>query len=66
LKTKVYKDNSAIYHGQNRQGNATGTYPSLLELEKILSKESSKIIIEKGKGVMPSFDQFSEDKKTLC
>jgi len=60
---KVYKANCAICHGQNRQGNATGTYPPLLELEKILSKESSKIIIEKGKGFMPSFDQFSEDKK---
>ena len=60
---KIYKASCAICHGQSREGNTAGTYPPLLELEKKLSKESSKIIIEKGKGFMPSFDQFSENKK---
>ncbi len=60
---KVYKTNCAICHGQTRQGNTAGTYPPLLKLEKGLPREITMNIIEKGKGFMPSFNQFSKEKK---
>ena len=60
---KVYKTNCAICHGQTRQGNTADTYPPLLNLEKRLPREITMVIIEKGKGFMPSFNQFSKKKK---
>jgi len=60
---KVYKTNCAICHGQTRQGNTADTYPPLLKLEKRLPREITMNIIEKGKGFMPSFNQFSKEKK---
>ena len=60
---KVYKTNCAICHGQARNGNTAGTYPPLLSLRKRLSREITMSIIERGKGFMPSFNQFSEEKK---
>ena len=60
---KVYKTNCAICHGQSRQGNTTGIYPPLLNLNKTLPRETAMAIIEKGKGFMPSYNQFSNEKK---
>ena len=60
---KIYKTNCAICHGQSRQGNTAGTDPPLLNLNKILARETSMEIIEKGKGFMPSYNQFSKEKK---
>ena len=60
---KIYKTNCAICHGQSRQGNTDGTYPPLLNLNKILARETAMEIIEKGKGFMPSYNQFSKEKK---
>ena len=60
---KIYKNNCAICHGQSRQGNTAGTYPPLLNLNKILARETAMAIIEKGKGFMPSYNQFSNEKK---
>ena len=60
---KVYKTNCAICHGQSRKGNTAGTYPPLLNLEKRLPRESTMTIIERGKGFMPSYNQFSKEKK---
>ena len=67
---KIYKANCAICHGQELQGDVkgvfphtTGTYPSLKNIDKKLSQEETIKIIEKGKGFMPSFNQFSNEKK---
>ena len=60
---KIYKTNCAICHGQSRRGNTAGTYPPLLNLNKILARETAMEIIEKGKGFMPSYNQFSKEKK---
>ena len=67
---KVYKANCAICHGQELQGDiegtfphTTGTYPSLQNLDKRLSRKETITVIEKGKGFMPSFNQFSYKKK---
>ena len=60
---KIYKTNCAICHGQSRQGNTAGTYPPLLNLNKTLARETAMEIIEKGKGFMPSYNQFSKEKK---
>ena len=60
---KVYKTNCAICHGQSRQGNTTGIYPPLLNLNKRLPRETAMAVVEKGKGFMPSYNQFSNEKK---
>ena len=60
---KVYKTNCAICHGQSREGNTTGIYPPLLNLNKTLPREFAMAIIEKGNGFMPSYNQFSNEKK---
>jgi quinoprotein glucose dehydrogenase len=67
---RIYRANCAICHGQELQGDikgtfphTTGTYPSLKNLDKKLSREETIKIIEKGKGFMPSYTQFSKDKK---
>ena len=67
---KVYKANCAICHGQELQGDiegtfphTTGTYPSLKNLDKKLSRKETIAVIDKGKGFMPSFNQFSYKKK---
>ena len=60
---RIYKANCAICHGQNRQGNRVGTYPALSNLKRRLSKANTLSIINKGKGFMPSFNQFSTAKK---
>ena len=67
---KVYKANCAICHGQELQGDiegtfphTTGTYPSLKNLDKRLSRKETIVVIEKGKGFMPSFNQFSYKTK---
>ena len=60
---RVYKANCAICHGQKRQGNRGGTYPALSNLKRRLSKANTLATINKGKGFMPSFNQFSTAKK---
>ena len=60
---RIYKANCAICHGQKRQGNRVGTYPALSNLKRRLSKVNTLAIINKGKGFMPSFNQFSTAKK---
>ena len=60
---RIYKANCAICHGQKRQGNRVGTYPALSNLKRRLSKVNTLATINKGKGFMPSFNQFSTAKK---
>lgn len=46
-------------HGLDRKGNHDGSYPSLLQLEKRLSKQQVLKLLMTGRGMMPSFSHIS-------
>lgn len=46
-------------HGLDRKGNHDGSYPSLLQLEKRLSKAQVNKLLMTGRGMMPSFSHIS-------
>jgi len=58
----VYLVNCAVCHGQQRQGDPSGTFPPLANIAEKLSKEEILERITKGKGFMPSFKHLSEDQ----
>ena len=57
---KIYKANCSLCHGQDRQGNTA--YPSLIGIKDRITRDEAHTIIQKGKGFMPSFNQFSDHK----
>lgn len=59
----VYLVNCAVCHGQQRQGDPSGTFPPLANIAEKLSKEEISELITKGRGFMPSFKHLSEDQK---
>ncbi|MEO9892117.1 PQQ-binding-like beta-propeller repeat protein [Aurantibacter sp.] len=63
LGENVYQLKCVMCHGKELQGDATGTYPSLVDLEKKLSMEEALSIINNGKGFMPGFKHISEKEK---
>ncbi len=58
----VYMINCAVCHGQQRQGDPSGTFPPLTNIAGRLSSEEILENIVKGKGFMPSFKHLSEDQ----
>lgn len=58
----VYLINCAVCHGQQRQGDPSGTFPRLVNIASKLQKEEILEIIIKGKGFMPSFKHLNEDQ----
>ncbi|WP_028666555.1 outer membrane protein assembly factor BamB family protein [Runella zeae] len=46
-------------HGLDRKGNHDGSYPSLLQLDKRLSKAQTLKLLMTGRGMMPSFSHIS-------
>ena len=59
---KIYKSNCALCHGQDRKGNTSGSYPSLVSLKDRISRDELITILKNGQGFMPSFGQLSNDK----
>ncbi len=59
----VYFINCAVCHGQQRQGDPSGTFPSLTNIAGKYSKEEILELILKGKGFMPSFKHLNEDQR---
>ncbi|MCC5932322.1 MAG: PQQ-binding-like beta-propeller repeat protein [Cyclobacteriaceae bacterium] len=59
----LYLANCAMCHGPDRKGDPTGTYPSLLGVEKKYSYLQLMEILNNGRGFMPGYQQFSEEKK---
>jgi quinoprotein glucose dehydrogenase len=62
---KLYQLNCAACHGADKSGNHDGSYPSLVNVEKRLTKEQIQTILQKGKGMMPSFSHISGAEKSL-
>lgn len=63
--SKLYQLNCAACHGTDKTGNHDGSYPSLVNIEKRLTKEQITTILQKGKGMMPSFSHISDGEKNL-
>ncbi len=60
---RAYKVNCAVCHGTERQGDPTGTYPSLKSVSEKYSTKDILNIINAGKGFMPSFKHLSKEVK---
>lgn len=62
----TYKVNCAVCHGTERQGDPTGTYPSLKLVSEKYTRDQILNLINTGKGFMPSFKHLhKEDKESL-
>lgn len=60
----LFKKNCAVCHGEDRKGNQA--FPPLLEIEKRLKPADVKNILQKPKGLMPSFNTLpSQDKEAI-
>lgn len=59
----TYKVNCAVCHGTDRQGDPTGTYPSLKSVSEKYTEKEILNIINTGKGFMPSFKQLPKEVK---
>lgn len=55
---QLFNLNCAACHGKDRQGNHDGSYPSLLGIEKRLSETAIQQVLQKGRGMMPSFSHL--------
>lgn len=60
---QLYAMNCASCHGIDFEGDETGIYPSLENVEERMSRDSVRHIIETGKGFMPSFARLTEGEK---
>jgi quinoprotein glucose dehydrogenase len=58
----AYLINCATCHGQQRQGDPSGTFPSLKNIAGNFSREEISELLEKGKGFMPSFKHLDDDQ----
>jgi len=58
---KIYQKNCAVCHGDDRKGNQT--FPPLLQIEKRLKPADVKSILQKPKGLMPSFNSLPDQDK---
>ena len=62
LGKSVYMGNCAFCHGQDMQGDITGTYPALVGIDKKYPISEIKEIIKKGKNFMPGWEHLGEKK----
>jgi len=58
----LYVANCVSCHSTNRLGNPASGYPSLLNIGSRAKRESVSNIISHGKGMMPAFPKFTEEK----
>ena len=63
LGEQSYKVNCAVCHGTERQGDPTGTNPALMTVSEKYSKEEILLLINTGKGFMPSFNHIPDTEK---
>jgi quinoprotein glucose dehydrogenase len=56
---RVYQANCAVCHGAERKGAAAHMVPTLVGVEKKLTRAQAADIVRAGKGVMPSFGGLS-------
>jgi quinoprotein glucose dehydrogenase len=59
----VYQQNCVACHGLEGKGDPQGQYPSLVGVDKKLTRDAVGSLIATGKGVMPSFGMLSERQR---
>lgn len=62
--TALYINRCAACHGEDRKGNHDGSYPSLAGLENKFTPDGVHQLLEKGRGMMPSFSHISSAERT--
>ena len=61
--SKLYINNCSACHGEDRRGNHDGSYPSLVGVEKKYRETDVLELLEKGRGMMPSFSHIGIDQR---
>ncbi|HUP11206.1 MAG TPA: c-type cytochrome, partial [Niastella sp.] len=68
--TKLPATNKSLYikscascHGDDGKGNQDGSYPSLVRVDKKYTAAAVHQILEKGRGMMPSFSHISRQER---
>ena len=57
---ELYNLNCAACHRQDRLGSHDGSFPSLMDIEKRLPEPQIRQVLQKGRGMMPSFSHLPE------
>lgn len=60
---KVYSQHCSTCHGLNREGDPQHIFPTLIDIDKKMSSDEVKKLVENGKGVMPTFRFLSSSEK---
>jgi len=60
---KLYDVHCSACHGADRAGNHDGSYPSLLEVQNKLSGDQVEVLLNSGRGMMPSFSHLSDQER---
>ncbi len=63
LGERQYRIRCASCHGMDRQGNVSGGFPSLVNIQKKLDRATINRFIENGGGRMPAFKHLSKTRK---
>ncbi len=61
---RVYQSNCIVCHGPERRGDQTRNVPSLLDVNKRLSRDAMEKVIVNGKGVMPASPGLTTSERT--
>ncbi|WP_031530364.1 pyrroloquinoline quinone-dependent dehydrogenase [Dyadobacter crusticola] len=60
---RLYSLYCAACHGADQKGNHDGSYPSLLQLGNRLKPIQAQEVLQKGRGMMPSFAHISQAER---
>jgi len=60
--SELFNKNCASCHGANRQGNPP-TFPSLVNVDKRLSKSQIGQLLKTGRNIMPNFSHLSDSER---
>jgi len=61
----LYIKNCAACHGEDGKGNHDGSYPSLVNTDKKYTADAVYQLLEKGRGMMPSFSHISPGERKV-
>ena len=60
---QLYSLRCGACHGADRRGNHDGSYPSLVGIDKRLSTDAIHEVLQKGRGMMPSFSHLPDAER---
>ncbi|MBC7572123.1 MAG: pyrroloquinoline quinone-dependent dehydrogenase [Spirosoma sp.] len=60
---QLYQSNCGACHGKDRRGNHDGSYPSLLDIDKRLSADAIRQVMQNGRGMMPGFSHLPDAER---